>query len=39
MTFSLSPQCRAYSRFVMDEKVIIPGVGSMVTNDWRITCP
>ena len=38
MTLSKSPQCRAFSRAVMDEKSLFPlfpvGGGVVVTNDW-----
>ena len=45
MTLSRSPQCRAFSRAVMDEKSLSPlfpvrgggGGGAVVTNDWCIT--
>ena len=47
MTLSRSPQCRAFSRAVMDEKSFSPlfpvggggggGGGAVVTNDWCIT--
>ena len=37
MTLSRSPQCRAYSRALMTEKLLSPlfpiGGGAMVTND------
>ena len=40
ITLSRSPQCRAFSRAVMDEKsssLLIPvGEGAVVTNDWCI---
>ena len=40
MTFSRSPQCRDFSRAVMDEKLYSPllpiGGGAVVTNDWCI---
>ena len=46
MTLSRSPQCRAFSRAVMDEKsplfpvgVWVGGAGGAVArNDWCITC-
>ena len=42
MTLSRSPQCRAFSRAVTDEKSLSPlfpvhGGGAVVTNDWCIT--
>ena len=41
MTLSRSPQYRAFSRAVMDEKSLSPlfpvGGGAVVTNDWCIT--
>ena len=43
MTLSKSPQYRAFSRAVMDEKSLSPlfpvggGGGAVVTNDWCIT--
>ena len=45
MTISRSPQCRAFSRAVTDEKSLSPlfpvggdsGGGAVVTNDWCIT--
>ena len=45
MTLSRSPQCRAFSRAVMDEKSLSPlfpvgrgwGGDAVVTNDWCIT--
>ena len=40
MTLNRSPQCRAFSRAVMDEKslsLLFPvGVGAVVTNDYCI---
>ena len=40
MTLSRSPQCRAFSRAVMDEKSLSPlfpvSGGAVVTNDWCI---
>ena len=40
MTLSRSPQYRAFSRAVMDEKSLSPlfpvGGGTVVTNDWCI---
>ena len=40
VTLSRSPQCRAFSRAVMDEKPLSPlfpvGGGAVVTNDWCI---
>ena len=42
MILSRSPQCRAFSRAVMDEKSLSPlfpvggGGGAVVTNDWCI---
>ena len=42
MTLSRSPQYRAFSRAVMDEKSLSPlfpvGMGAVVTNDWCINC-
>ena len=45
MTLSMSPQYRAFSRTVMDEKSLSPlfavvrwgRAGAVVTNDWCIT--
>ena len=44
MTHSRSPQCRAFSRAVMDEKLLSPlfpiccgGGGVVGTNDWCIS--
>ena len=41
MTRSMSPQCSAFSRAVMDEKSLSPlfpvGRGAVVTNDWCIS--
>ena len=42
MPLSMFPQCRAFSRAVMDEKSLSPlfpvGCGvAVVTNDWCIT--
>ena len=49
MILSRSPQCRAFSRALMDEKSLSPlfpvgagegGVGAVVTHDWCISpCP
>ena len=42
MTLSRSLQSRAFSRAVMDEKLLSPlfpvGGGAVVTNDWCTTC-
>ena len=41
MTLSRSPQYRAFSRAVVDEKSLSPlfpvGEGAVVTNDWCIS--